>query len=157
MILHSFQQCMKLLVSPYVHQHLAFLISFLPFFLFKQHSQHMEFPRLRVKSEPQLWPVPQLQQCWILNPLCWARDRLCHCRANTGSLTHGTTAGTPGLYNFSHSCWYVVVVFVVLSSLFPDDWSWVSFHVLVRKLHILFCELHFQFFFCFFGGLTSYF
>ena len=32
-------------------------------------------PRPGIRSEPQLWPTPQLQQHQILNPLCQARDR----------------------------------------------------------------------------------
>ena len=27
-----------------------------------------------IKSEPHLWLMPQLQQCWILNPLCHSRN-----------------------------------------------------------------------------------
>ena len=34
------------------------------------HLSHVEVPRPGVKPSPQLWPAPQLLQCWILNPLC---------------------------------------------------------------------------------------
>ena len=30
----------------------------------------MEVPELGIQSELQLQPVPQLWQCWLLNPLC---------------------------------------------------------------------------------------
>ena len=44
-------------------------------------------PGTGIRSELLLPPTLQLQQCWILNPLCWAGDRtcflvlilLCHC------------------------------------------------------------------------------
>ena len=36
------------------------------FFFFSQlHLQHVEVLGLGVKSELQLWPLPQSQQCWI--------------------------------------------------------------------------------------------
>ena len=34
-------------------------------------------PGSGIRSKLELWPMPQLQQCWILNPLCWARDGTC--------------------------------------------------------------------------------
>ena len=42
-----------------------------------------------------LW---QLQQCWILNPLHWARDQTSNTIETSWSLTHCTAAGTPGSY-----------------------------------------------------------
>ena len=62
-------------------------------FFFWLHLWHMEIPRPGIKSEPQLWSMPQLQQHWILNPLCqglnphihsngscysWILNSLCH-------------------------------------------------------------------------------
>ena len=44
-------------------------ISFFFLFFFAT-PQHMEVPRTGIKSELQLRPMPQLRQCWILNPLC---------------------------------------------------------------------------------------
>ena len=46
----------------------------LSFYLFWLNLWHMEVPGLGMESKPQLWPIPQLQQCWILNPLAWARN-----------------------------------------------------------------------------------
>ena len=40
---------------------------FSSFFLL--HLWHMEVPRTGIKPGLQLWPMPQLCQCWILNPL----------------------------------------------------------------------------------------
>ena len=37
------------------------------FFLFWLHQWHMEVSRPGIKSEPQLGPVAQLGQCWILS------------------------------------------------------------------------------------------
>ena len=37
--------------------------------------RHMKVPGPGIESEPQLQPVPQLRQHWILNPLCWAGDQ----------------------------------------------------------------------------------
>ena len=61
------------------------------FFYLGPHLQHVEVPRLAVKSEPQLlayatatanagsephlWLMLQLEQCWILNPLSKPRDQ----------------------------------------------------------------------------------
>ena len=36
--------------------------------------RYMEIPQPGIESEMQLQPLPQLWQCWILNPLCWAGD-----------------------------------------------------------------------------------
>ena len=54
------------------------------FFLFRPHPWHMEVPRPSTESKPELQPMSQLQQCQILNPLCWtgdqtsaSRDKLC--------------------------------------------------------------------------------
>ena len=38
------------------------------------HSWHTEVPRSEIQSKLQLWPPPQLWQCWILNPLYLAGD-----------------------------------------------------------------------------------
>ena len=48
------------------------------FFFFFLNQQYMEVLRPGIESEPQLLQtMQQLQQCWILNPLCWARDQTC--------------------------------------------------------------------------------
>ena len=46
-----------------------------PIFFFKLHPRHVEVPRPGTRSKPQLQSMPQLQQCQILNPLCWAADQ----------------------------------------------------------------------------------
>ena len=40
-------------------------------FLFQPSLQHMEVPRPGSEYKLQLQPTPQLQRCWILNPLGW--------------------------------------------------------------------------------------
>ena len=45
------------------------------FFPFLAARWYMEFPSQGFRSELQLWPMLQLQQHRILNPLCRARDR----------------------------------------------------------------------------------
>ena len=65
-----------------------FFVFFFFFFSFGLHVRHMKVPGLGVeselqlhnhsnlRSEPHLQPTPQLsQQCQILNPLSWDRDR----------------------------------------------------------------------------------
>ena len=48
----------------------------------------MEVPRPGMKSELHLRPMPQLQQCQFLNPLCQAKDQTqAATRDNAGSLT----------------------------------------------------------------------
>ena len=44
-----------------------FLISLSFFFLFRLPSRHMEVLEPGIKSELELWPMPQPQQSWILN------------------------------------------------------------------------------------------
>ena len=44
------------------------------FFFLWPHLWHMEVPRIGIESELELWTTPQLQQCWILNLLLWARN-----------------------------------------------------------------------------------
>ena len=67
------------------------LLFFFSFFFLGLYTQHMEVPRLGVKSEPRLlayataMAIPDLScicdlrcslwQCWILNPLSKARDQ----------------------------------------------------------------------------------
>ena len=43
-------------------------------FFFFSNSQHMEAPWPGMESEPQLQPMPQLWQCWILSPLWHGRN-----------------------------------------------------------------------------------
>ena len=45
---------------------------------FWPNPQHMKVPRLRIESKSQLWPMPQLWQCWILNPLCHSGELFPH-------------------------------------------------------------------------------
>ena len=52
----------------------ALLKSHLFLFLFWPHLRHMEVPRPGTESELQLQPMPQLQQCQILNPLHLSRN-----------------------------------------------------------------------------------
>lgn len=49
--------------------------SFLSFIFFLDSLVASGVPGPGVRSEPQLRPTPRLQQCWILTPLCRARDR----------------------------------------------------------------------------------
>ena len=59
------------------------------FFFSRLHLWHMNVPRLGVKSEPQLRPIPEPWQHWI-----WAASETyaAACR-NTGSLTHWARPG----------------------------------------------------------------
>ena len=45
------------------------------FLFFQPPLWHMEVPRPGSEPEPQLRPLPQLWQHWILNPLCQAGDQ----------------------------------------------------------------------------------
>ena len=51
----------------------AIFCTFFFFFIFGYHTAY-GVPRPAIRSEVQLQPKPQLQQCEILNPLCWAGD-----------------------------------------------------------------------------------
>ena len=64
------------------------------------HLWHMKVPRPETGSKPQLQPMSQLEQCWILNPLCQDGDQT-HASAVSwatavGLLTHWVTAEFQG-------------------------------------------------------------
>ena len=73
--------CKRKLKSPLLKPQLLTVllhISFSQFFFsfsFFGLSMAYGIPRPGIRSKPQLWPTPQLWQCWILNPLCWAGDQ----------------------------------------------------------------------------------
>ena len=76
------------------------------FYLFKMpHPWHMEGPRPGTESEPELWPKPQLHQCWTFNPLWQAGDGTCTSVVSTaaavGFLTYCATVGTPVSYFYT--------------------------------------------------------
>ena len=56
---------------------ITFQVYILIFFFFFGHPMVYGVPGPGIRSEPQLWPKPQVWQCQILNPLCRARDRTC--------------------------------------------------------------------------------
>ena len=66
------------------------------FFFFRLPPRHTEVPGPGIKSELQLQPMLQLQQCWILNPLHQAGgiEPASHHRDSAGSLTHCATRET---------------------------------------------------------------
>ena len=93
-------------------------------FLSWPHLWHMDISGPGIKSKPQLQPTPQLQQCWILNLLCWVADWNCVATATQATsvkfLTYCITAGTPIFTIFISSSWidhYVVSAFVSYNSL----------------------------------------
>ena len=67
------------------------------FFLFFLSGRPIAYvvPGLRIRSEPQLWPTPQLWQSWIFNPLCWAGNQTCIPARQRCLQAHGATGGTP--------------------------------------------------------------
>ena len=70
----------------------------LPIFFFFHfgHPRAYGVPRPGIWSKLQVQPMPQLQQCWILNPLCHTRDQTCIPVVQRCF----TTAGTPLLNIF---------------------------------------------------------
>ena len=79
--------------------HSVYSVDFFFFLNLLAPLQHLEFPGQEFRSEPQLWPMPQLQQQWILNPLCRTKDQTCVPALQRGCWSHCTTAGTlKGLY-----------------------------------------------------------
>ena len=61
-----------------------------------------------IRSEPHLRPKLQLQQRWILNPLCWAGDPTCipallRC-CQSRCATEGTPKNTSYIFRFSSFC-----------------------------------------------------
>ena len=78
------------------------------FFSFLVAPQHMEFPGQGSDLSHSLKPKPQLQQHWILNPLCQAGGQS-HIPALPRHLqSHCTTAGTPKLC-FNKGTWIMSV------------------------------------------------
>ena len=59
------------------------------------HPMAYAVPGPGIRTELQLQPTPQLQQRWILNPLCRARDRICVPAQQRGCQSHWATARTP--------------------------------------------------------------
>ena len=73
------------LLTPNSHPSHSLLLTFLFVYLFLilwPHPQHMEGPRPEIESEPQLWPMLQLWQHRILNPLCWNQSFNLHLCSN---------------------------------------------------------------------------
>ena len=54
---------------------LLFFLFFYLFIFFSDCSVAYRVPGPRIRSERQLWPILQLQQHWILNSLCRARNQ----------------------------------------------------------------------------------
>ena len=101
------------------------------FFILMPHLQHMEIPRLGVEQEPQLpaystametpdlscvQPMPQLWQCWILNPTEQGQRLNLHPHGHyVWLLTHRATMGTPYvcfLNGFSQALYKQVLIFL---------------------------------------------
>ena len=55
----------------------------------------VEVPGLGIRSEPLLWPIPQLWQYWIFNSWCGCGSNPHPYRDNAGSLTCCATVGIP--------------------------------------------------------------
>ena len=77
-------------------------------------------------SKSCLWPVPR--QCWMLNPLCKARDGTCILMDTNQIHFHWATMGTPFfLFNFDKTWFFYVEkishVYIVLWLL--GGWVWV--------------------------------
>ena len=77
-ILHSSRILLKQIVSRKKVEHFLtfwwrWVLQSIFFFLFRPYSEHTEVLRAGIDSQPQLQPMPQLQQCQILNSLHWAR------------------------------------------------------------------------------------
>ena len=67
-----------------------------------------------VQSEPQIQPMPQLQQLWILNPLFWAGDRTWIPGLQKRHWSCCTTVGTPA--------WFLLSILKFLSQ-FIHSWT----------------------------------
>ena len=74
----------------------------------------------QTRSELQLWPMLQLQQCWILNPLCWVRAWTCVPVLQRCHRFHCTTVGMPHFQCFNYhglikifSIWWAISPFPV--------------------------------------------
>ena len=100
---------------------ILYIIYIFNFFLFLHlHLWHMEVPRLGVKSELQLGPVPQPWQHWIINTLSHARDQNPYPhRGNIRSLLCRFTSGIPKyayFYEWSYLCkdiltkWFILLI-----------------------------------------------
>ena len=104
-----------------MYMHITHNIYIQFFFLFLHlHLWHMEVPRLGVKSELQLGPVPQPWQHWIINTLSHARDQNPYPhRGNIRSLLCRFTSGIPKyayFYEWSYLCkdiltkWFILLI-----------------------------------------------
>ena len=105
--------------SQFIHIWFFGFLFFVIIVLFWPHLQHMKVPWLGIKSELHLWPKPQLRQCWILNPLCQARDWTCTTppQRQCWILNPLRHSGNSNLYTFLRVCSRKPVTFVQVSLL----------------------------------------
>ena len=71
------------------------------FFFFGCTHSTWNFPGPGTESKLQLQPMPQLQQCQMLNSVYWAGDQTHAAAETTGSPTYCTIAGTPTRINLN--------------------------------------------------------
>jgi len=100
------------------------------FFTLELHLRHMEVPRLGLQSEPKLLATATAmldlslvcdvhhssQQCWILNPLSWARDRTRVLMDPSQVCYYWAIAGTPKRCISSFSPWHSLLSWAVSTS-----------------------------------------
>ena len=79
--IHTIDLFLKCMMGMFPCQYFWVYVIF--FFFFQLHLQHTEVPSPRIEFEWQLQPMPQLQQCQILNSLCQACGSKLLCPAAT--------------------------------------------------------------------------
>ena len=101
----------------YLFLHQIFTVSvfivflFFFFFLCWSHLWHLKGPGPAIKSEPELWPTPQLHQCWILNHCTGPGTEPASPQRQAESLTNCSPEGTPIAFLF---VWFLVFCLFVL-------------------------------------------
>jgi len=84
-------------------------------FLFRPPTSAYGVPRPGIRSNPQLWPKPQLRQCYILNLPRQAGDQTCIPVLPRCHRSHCVTVGTPGLLFYTHKTntnWAEILLFL---------------------------------------------
>ena len=74
-------------------------------------------PEPKIRSEPQFQLKPQLRQCWILSPLCWARDWNCVPGLQRCCLSHCTTGELQELWKILDHVYFIFLPFSLSSFL----------------------------------------
>ena len=89
--------------------------------------------RTGIISEPQMQPKLQRWQCWILNPLCWARDGTCILALPRCHQSHCAIVGTP----LSVFMLYFIILITIVLKVISENPTFKKMFCFLESLDIL--------------------